>query len=514
PLARGLFQVIGATTLDEYRQRVEKDAALERRFQPILIEEPSVEETVEILVGLRRKFEEHHGLRITDRALEAAARLSDRYITDRFLPDKAVDLIDEAASKIRVDRTFPPQVKRLEGRIKLLEERLGRVEDGSGDVRLLEEELAQLREERQRQEQEWRERFSEDRRVDEQGVAEVVSLWTGVPVERMLAEERERLARMEEHLHRQVIDQEEAVRAVSQAVRRSRAGLKTAERPIGSFLFLGPTGVGKTELSKALARFLFNDEDALLRMDMSEYMERHSVARLIGSPPGYVGYEEGGQLTEAVRRSPYRVILFDEIEKAHRDVFNILLQVLDDGRLTDGHGRTVDFKNTLIIMTSNIGSELLSGRSKLGFNNGEEAQAAVLAHEEIERRVLDEVKRTFRPEFLNRLDGMIVFRQLAPEDIAKIVELKLEELRERLEDQGIAVEVTSAAKELLGRKGYSPDYGARPLQRVIQNELENELALLIIDEKLEEGDAIRVDAADEQFTLEVLSRVEPQEVNP
>ena len=506
PLARGLFQVIGATTLDEYREHVEKDSALERRFQPVLIEEPSVEETVEILVGLRKRFEEHHQLKITDRALEAAAKLSDRYITDRFLPDKAIDLVDEAASKIRVDRTFPPEVKELEERIRLLEERLKRVEDGSDDTKLLEEELSQLRQEREQREREWQERFSEDSVVDEEEVAEVVSLWTGIPVERMLEEERERLARMEEFLHQQVIDQEEAVRAVAEAVRRSRAGLKDPTRPIGSFLFLGPTGVGKTELSKALARFLFNDEEALLRFDMSEYMERHSVARLIGSPPGYIGYEEGGQLTEAVRRSPYRVILFDEIEKAHRDVFNILLQVLDDGRLTDGHGRTVDFKNTLIIMTSNVGSELVSGRTPLGFSNGEEPQGTALSHEEIERRVLDEVKRTFRPEFLNRLDGIVVFRQLTPEDIQKIVELKLEELQGKLEEQGIALEVTAAAKELLGKKGYSPDYGARPLQRVIQSELENELALQIIDGRLQEGDRVQIDASGEHFTFQVLPR--------
>jgi len=506
PLARGLFQVIGATTLDEYREHVEKDSALERRFQPVLIEEPSVEETVEILVGLRKRFEEHHQLKITDRALEAAAKLSDRYITDRFLPDKAIDLVDEAASKIRVDRTFPPEVKELEERIRLLEERLKRVEDGSDDTKLLEEELSQLRQEREQREREWQERFSEDSVVDEEEVAEVVSLWTGIPVERMLEEERERLARMEEFLHQQVIDQEEAVRAVAEAVRRSRAGLKDPTRPIGSFLFLGPTGVGKTELSKALARFLFNDEEALLRFDMSEYMERHSVARLIGSPPGYIGYEEGGQLTEAVRRSPYRVILFDEIEKAHRDVFNILLQVLDDGRLTDGHGRTVDFKNTLIIMTSNVGSELVSGRTPLGFSNGDEPQGTALSHEEIERRVLDEVKRTFRPEFLNRLDGIVVFRQLTPEDIQKIVELKLEELQGKLEDQGIMLEVTAAAKELLGKKGYSPDYGARPLQRVIQSELENELALQIIDGRLQEGDRVQIDASGEHFTFQVLPR--------
>jgi len=502
PLARGLFQVIGATTLDEYRERVEKDAALERRFQPVFIGEPSVEETVEILVGLREKFEEHHKLRITDRALEAAARLSERYITDRFLPDKAIDLIDEAASKIRVDRTFPPEVKELEERIKLLEERLKRAEDGRSAVRSLKEELAILREERAQKEREWQERLSRDSIVDEEQIAAVISHWTGIPVERMLESERERLAKMEEFLHRQVIAQDEAVRAVSEAVRRSRAGLKSADRPIGSFLFLGPTGVGKTELSKALASFLFNDEDALLRLDMSEYMERHSVARLIGSPPGYVGYEEGGQLTEAVRRRPYQVILFDEIEKAHRDVFNILLQVLDEGRLTDGHGRTVNFKNTLIILTSNIGSELLSGRAQIGFGNGE--PESTLPYEEIKRRVLEEVKRTFRPEFLNRLDEIIVFHPLTPEDLAKIVDLKLEDLKKRLEEQGITLEVTPAAKELLAMKGYSPDYGARPLVRVIQSELENELALMIIEGRLEEGATVRVDAEGERFAFSLL----------
>jgi ATP-dependent Clp protease ATP-binding subunit ClpC len=505
PLARGLFQVIGATTLDEYREHVEKDAALERRFQPVYIGEPSVEETVAILAGLRRKFEEHHKLKITDRALEAAAKLADRYITDRFLPDKAIDLIDEAAAQLRVERGFPAEVKELEERIKLLEERLERAGPEDGTAAKLEAELARLREERARKEQEWQARLSRDNVVDEEAVAQVVSRWTGIPVQRMLEEERARLARMEEFLHQQVIDQEEAVRAVSQAVRRARAGLKSAKRPIGSFLFLGPTGVGKTELSKALARFLFNDEEALLRLDMSEYMERHSVARLIGSPPGYVGYEEGGQLTEAVRRRPYRVILFDEIEKAHRDVFNILLQVMDAGRLTDGHGRTVDFKNTLIILTSNIGSELLSSRSQIGFSsdNGEQGQAA-LPDEEVRRRVLEEVKRAFRPEFLNRLDGIIVFRQLTPEALAKIVELKLDELRSRLAEQGLALEVSPEAKALLAKKGYSPDYGARPLVRVIENELENELAMMIIDGKLAAGQTVRIDAQGEGFAFTAL----------
>ncbi len=508
PLARGLFQVIGATTLDEYREYIEQDAALERRFQKVLIEEPTVEETVEILWGLRPKFEEHHKLRITDRALEAAAKLSERYITDRFLPDKAIDLIDEAASKIRVDRGFPLELRELEGKIARLEEQLararhggdGRDRDGDGDIAELERELARLREERAAKEEEWQTKKAKEV-VDEEDIAEVVSLWTGIPVERMLQEERERLARMEEILSERVVGQEEAVRAVAEAVRRARAGLKDPGRPIGSFLFLGPTGVGKTELSKALAWFLFDDEDALIRLDMSEYMERHAVSRLIGAPPGYVGYEEGGQLTEAVRRRPYSVILLDEIEKAHRDVFNILLQVLDEGRLTDGQGRTVDFKNTLIIMTSNLGSESILGRGELGFGGGTTSE--VEEHERLKARVLEEVRRFFRPELLNRLDGVIVFRRLSPEALAKIVELKLEELAQRLEEQKIEIEVTPAAKELLAKKGYSPEFGARPLGRVIEQEIENELAKLIISGELASPGKVTIDAdpAKEKFIL-------------
>ncbi|OGF53990.1 MAG: Clp protease, partial [Candidatus Fraserbacteria bacterium RBG_16_55_9] len=364
-LARGTFQVIGATTLDEYREHIETDPALERRFQKVLIEEPSLEDTVEILKGLRPKFEEHHQLKITDGALKAAAELSQRYITDRFLPDKAVDLIDEAASKIRIDKTFTPQIEELDARIKTVGEELSHSADGKREKARLEEKLERLRTERAKLQRDWEEKRTRQE-VTAEDVAEVVSLWTGIPAERMFVEERQKLSHMEDELHKRLVDQEEAVRAISQAVRRSRAGLKDAKRPIGSFLFLGPTGVGKTELSKALAWFLFNDENALLRIDMSEYMEKHSVARLIGAPPGYIGYEEGGQLTEAVRRKPYRVILFDEIEKAHRDVFNALLQVLDEGRLTDGQGRTVDFRNALIIMTSNLGGEHFIGTPKIG----------------------------------------------------------------------------------------------------------------------------------------------------
>jgi ATP-dependent Clp protease ATP-binding subunit ClpC len=505
PLARGTFQAIGATTLDEYRKHIESDPALERRFQKVLIEEPSVEETIEILKGLKEKFEEHHKLKITDGAIEAAAELSKRYISDRFLPDKAIDLVDEAASKIRIDKTFTPQLEELDGRIKRLEEELEGAED-RGRQRL-QKKLEELKEERSRLERDFEDKRARSE-VTAEDIAEVVAMWTGIPVERMFVEEREKLAHMEEELHKRIIDQDDAVRAISQAVRRSRAGLKGPKRPIGSFLFLGPTGVGKTELSKALAWFLFHDENALLRIDMSEYMEKHSVARLIGAPPGYVGYEEGGQLTEAVRRKPYRVILFDEIEKAHRDVFNVLLQLLDEGRLTDGQGRTVDFKNTLVIMTSNLGSDLISQAQKIGFDAKGSQQEA--SYEEMRSKVLGEVKRFFRPEFINRLDGIIVFRPLTREHLLKIVDLKLKDLAQKLEEQGITLEVSDEAKELLAESGYDPFYGARPLERVIREELEDELANRIIDGELGEGELVRIDVQDGKFTFE---RVVPEPID-
>jgi ATP-dependent Clp protease ATP-binding subunit ClpC len=505
PLARGSFQVIGATTLDEYREHIEKDSALERRFQPVFIGEPSVEETVEILRGLRPKLEAHHQLKISEEALQTAAQLSQRYISDRFLPDKAIDLIDEAASKIRVDRTFKPEIDELSKQIAGLEERLKGTKSTESTKSprkrtKLEEKLTQLRAQRAKLEEAHKGR-QEQREVQPEDVAEVVSLWTGIPAQRMLEEERAKLAQMEEKLHQRVIDQEEAVKAVSQAVRRSRAGLSDPHRPMGSFLFLGPTGVGKTELSKSLAWFLFDDEEAMVRIDMSEYMEKHTVARLIGAPPGYIGYEEGGQLTEAVRRRPYQVILFDEIEKAHHDVFNVLLQVLDEGRLTDGQGRTVDFKNTLVIMTSNIGSELLVGHPSLGFEVSNGSTEKALPYEEIKERILGEVRRTFRPEFINRLDGIIVFKPLAPEDLTQIVELKLNELRARLSDQEIELEVTDKAKKLLAEKGYDPSFGARPLKRVIQDELENAIATKLIDGELNEGDTVTVDVRKGTFEI-------------
>ncbi|MBI1742516.1 AAA family ATPase [Candidatus Acetothermia bacterium] len=502
-LARGTFQVIGATTLDEYRENIEEDAALERRFQKVFVEEPEIEETIAILEGLRLKLEEHHKTKITDAALSAAARLSSRYIGDRFLPDKAIDLVDEAASKLRVDRSFAPEIKDLTEKIARIEKQIPTAD--AKTAKELKRRLASLQQEKTKKEVEREKRRTDENIVDVDDIAEVISQWTGVPVEQMFAEERERLAHMEDHLHKRVIDQETAINAVANAVRRSRTGLKDVKRPTGSFLFLGPTGVGKTELSRALAEFLFGDENALLRIDMSEYMEKHTVARLIGAPPGYVGYEEGGQLTEAVRRRPYQVILFDEIEKAHRDVFNVLLQVLDDGRLTDGHGRTVDFKNTLIIMTSNLGSELINQRvPQLGFDvTSDEAHEST--YQEIRDKVLGEVKKFFRPEFINRLDGLIVFKPLTKEHLMKIVDLKLEVLQKQLTEQEITIEVTPAARALLAEKGYDPLYGARPLQRVIQDEIENELALQIVDGKLKEGAKVLIDAEGSQFKMKALT---------
>ena len=424
PLSRGTFQVIGATTLDEYRERIEKDAALERRFQRILVREPTVEETIEILEGLREKLTEHHRIEITDDALGAAARLSERYVSDRFLPDKAIDLVDEAASRLRVD--------------------------GTGDA------------------------------VTEAEIAALVAQWTGIPAERMLEEERARLTSMEEALHARVIDQDEAVHAVAEAVRHSRAGLSDPRRPIGTFLFLGPTGVGKTELAKTLAAFLFGSDTALLRIDMSEYMERHAVARLIGSPPGYVGYEEGGQLTEAVRRRPYQVVLFDEIEKAHPQVMNLLLQLLDEGRLTDGHGRTVDFRHTILIMTSNAGSEHF---------------LADAGEETIHERVRADLRESFRPEFLNRIDETIIFHPLSEAAIGRIVDLKVADLNERLAEQSIRLSLTDEAKRVLAKAGYDPHYGARPLARAMTRLVENPLASKIVGGEISDGAAVTIDAA-------------------
>jgi ATP-dependent Clp protease ATP-binding subunit ClpB len=555
-LARGELHLVGATTLDEYRKHIEKDAALERRFQPVVVDQPSVEDTISILRGLKERYETHHGVRITDAALVAAALLSDRYITDRFLPDKAIDLVDEAAARLRMEITSDPQelddLKRRMMQLEIEREALKKETDRASKERLerLEQELANLREQRgavdaqlqrERQElervQQLKEQIEETRaaieraqreydynkaaelqygtlaglerqlqeaeakldesgssllrqEVREQDVAEIIAKWTGVPVTKLLEGEVEKLVKMEQRLHQRVIGQEEAVTAVANAVRRSRAGLQDPNRPLGSFLFLGPTGVGKTELARALAEFLFDDEHAMIRIDMSEYMEKHTVARLIGAPPGYIGYDEGGQLTEAVRRKPYSVVLFDEVEKAHPDVFNVLLQVLDDGRLTDGQGRVVSFKNTVVIMTSNIGSAMIQDLTQGGAKE-----------EEIRDAVLEELRGELRPEFLNRIDEVIVFRPLSRSQIGEIVEIQLGRLRKLLADRKLGLELTPAARAALAEEGYDPVYGARPLKRAIQQRIQNPLALQLLQGEFREGDTILVDAAEGGFSF-------------
>jgi ATP-dependent Clp protease ATP-binding subunit ClpB len=560
-LSRGELRTIGATTLNEYRKHIEKDPALERRFQPVFVEEPSVEDTISILRGLKERYEVHHGVRITDSAVIAAATLSDRYISDRFLPDKAIDLIDEAASRLRMAIDSKPEaLDEVDRRIMQLEierEALRRERDPASKERRqrIEQDLHALKKESERLRLQWekekraigairetKQRIEEVRRqieeaerkadletaarlrygtlreleqkladqeraireahregqllkeeVDAEDIAEIVSKWTGIPVSKLMEGEMQKLLQLEDRLHERVVGQEEAVRAVSDAIRRARAGLKDPKRPIGSFLFLGPTGVGKTELARTLAAILFDNEAAIVRIDMSEYQERHTVSRLIGAPPGYVGFEEGGQLTEAVRRRPYRVILFDEIEKAHTDVFNVLLQIMDDGRLTDGQGRTVDFKNTVIIMTSNLGSQYLQR-----FEPDNQAQ-----FEMARVQVLDEVRRHFRPEFLNRIDEIVVFKPLSRAQIREIVDLQLRILRERLAGQKIEVELTEAARDYLAREGYSPDFGARPLRRLIQRELENRLAKMLLAGELRSGHAVAVDFRNGELTFTV-----------
>ena len=500
-LARGELQCIGATTTDEYRRYIEKDSALERRFQPIYLEEPSVEETVEILRVLRPRYEAHHKVQIDDSALTAAARLSDRYIVDRHLPDKAVDFIDEAASKIRIDsESLPSHLKELEDRIHRLTD-----QEEAAAQRSEYERAAQIRTDRLRLEDEYepeKQRLLNERNVDmvvhESDIAELVSKWTGIPTGRLLGGEAERLVQMEDGLHQRVIGQEEAVKAVSEAIRRSRSGLSDPKRPIGSFIFLGPTGVGKTELAKALAEFLFDDESNMVRVDMSEYMEKHTVSRLIGAPPGYVGYDEAGQLTEAVRRRPYRVVLFDEIEKAHPDIFNILLQILEDGRLTDGHGRTVDFRNTVIIMTSNLGTEELR-RQPFGFRtDGRDPESE---DQRLRDTVNEALKRTFRPEFLNRIDETIVFHPLTQEQIVQVVGLMVADVQDRLSDRDITFELTPAAGLWLAQEGFDPVFGARPLRRAIQRHLENALSKEILAGEFQSGDHVVVDAGDSGLVL-------------
>ncbi len=504
-LAHGELQCVGATTLDEYRKFIEKDKALERRLQPVFIGEPSIEATVEMLRGLRPRYEAHHKVKISDVALEAAARLSQRYISDRFLPDKAIDLIDEAASKIRIDtQSAPPEVKALEQRLKHLtneEEAASQRQDYEGAAQLKAERL-RLEEEYNQAKSQWLQQEKIDEVVDEEAIAQLISKWTGIPVSQMLEGEAEKLLHMEERIHERLINQEEAVVAISEAIRRSRAGLKDPRRPIGSFMLLGPTGVGKTELARTLAWFLFDDENAMVRLDMSEYQEKHTVSRLIGAPPGYVGYEEGGQLTEAVRRRPYRVILLDEIEKAHPEVFNSLLQILDDGRLTDGHGRTVDFKNSIVIMTSNTGVELIKRDMSIGFApQNDETKARKRSYEQMKEKVMDAVKKTFRPEFLNRVDEIIVFHELTEGQLRSIVDLMVKDLQKRLTDRRLEVELTEEAKLWLAKEGFDPVYGARPLRRAIERYVENPLSTKLLRGEFSPGNTIIVDYGEDGLTF-------------
>lgn len=500
-LARGELQCIGATTLDEYRKYIEKDAALERRFQPIKVAEPTTDESILILKGLRDRYEAHHRVKITDEAIEAAVQLSDRYISDRFLPDKAIDLIDEAASKVRLrSYTAPPNLKELEQKLEeVKKEKDAAVQSQEFEkAASLRDTEQKLKEELEQNQQEWKQKQGrENTEVTPEDIAIVVSNWTGVPVRKLEEDETERLLKMEEILHDRVIAQEEAVKAVSHAIRRARAGLKDPKRPIGSFIFLGPTGVGKTELARAVAETLFGDEDAIIRIDMSEFMEKHTTSRLVGSPPGYVGHEEGGQLTEKVRQKPYSVILLDEIEKAHPDVFNILLQVLDDGRLTDSKGRTVDFRNTAIIMTSNVGASTLKRNKSLGFTVGTEGEA----YSEMKSKVLDELKRSFRPEFLNRIDEIIVFHELNKEHLKKIVDLLADGLKHRLKDQGIEIELTDAAKEKIAEVGYDPEYGARPLKRALQRKVEDKLSEELLRGAILKGEKVTIDFEGNEFVV-------------
>jgi len=504
-LARGQLQCIGATTLGEYRKHIESDAALERRFQRIVVEEPTVEETIRILQGIREPYERHHQLHITDEALEAAARLSTRYITDRYLPDKAIDLIDEGASRVRMYKTPHAQnLRRIFGDLKEVKEAKElaideqRYEEASElrDQELdLQEELEVIRADR-------RTNFLENGvAVRPEDIAEVVAMWTGIPVTQLHSEEQERLLEMEDAIHERIVGQDEAVTAIAKAVRRARAGLKDPRRPIGSFIFLGPTGVGKTELTKALAEFMFGSEDALLQLDMSEFMERHNVARLVGAPPGYVGYDDAGQLTETIRRRPYSIVVLDEIEKAHPEAFNMLLQIMEEGQLSDARGRKVDFSNTIVVMTSNVGAQMIKQRTSMGFARPTGSSDGYSDYDEMRDKLLDRLKRTFRPEFLNRVDKVIVFHALTKEDIGKIVDLELDKVRKRLAESDLQMWVTEDAKALLAKKGYSEEYGARPLRRVIQNQVEDTLSDAILAGRFAEGATVLVDVEQEEFVI-------------
>ncbi len=507
-LSRGELQVIGSTTLDEYRKHVEKDAALERRFQPIYVEQPSVEETIEIMRGLRQKYEEHHKLIITDSAIESAAKLSDRYITDRFLPDKAIDLVDEASSRVRLRASsLPPEGKEIEKELKgVIKEKEQAIRNQEFEkASQLRDTEAELKDKIREISQKWKtEQEANKAYVTEEEIAEIISTWTGVPVTKLTETETERLMKLEELLHKRVIGQNDAVVAISKAIRRARVGLKSPNRPVGSFSFCGPTGVGKTELAKALSEAVFGSEDNIIRIDMSEYMEKHAVSKLIGSPPGYVGFNEGGQLTEAVRRKPYSLVLFDEIEKAHPDVFNMLLQILDDGRLTDSRGRVVDFKNTIIIMTSNVGARNIEHSNKLGFSVGEDESKD--RYEKMKEVVMEEMKKAFRPEFLNRLDDIIVFSHLTREEIRQIVDVMLADLIKRLQLQEISVEIPDDVKDHLAKEGYSQAYGARPLRRLIQKTIEDCMAEELLTGLAKEGDTILLKLEGKKIAFENIGK--------
>ena len=504
-LSRGEIQIVGATTLGEYRKYIEKDAALERRFQPITLDEPTPEETLEILKGIRDKYEAHHRVKISDKALEAAVNLSIRYISDRFLPDKAIDLIDEAASRLKLkNMTAPPDVREIEEKIEAVKaekEAAITTQEYERAAKLRDDEKS-LREKLRETKENWsKDNVNSDSEVTENEIAEIISLWTGIPVKTLEESESERLLRLEEILHSRVVGQDEAVKAVAKAIRRGRVGLKDPKRPIGSFIFLGPTGVGKTELSKALAEAMFGDEDSIIRVDMSEYMEKHSVSKMVGSPPGYVGFDEGGQLTDKVRTKPYSVILFDEIEKAHPDVFNILLQILEDGILTDSQGRRVDFRNTIIIMTSNLGARLITGggTKQLGFSAMDDDAESERDYAQIKEDVLGELKQAFKPEFLNRVDEIIVFHKLTKSNIKEIAVKMLESLGNRLRDNGITAEFTESAVENISENGFDDNYGARPLRRAIQSDIEDMVAESMLEGKIKPGDAVTIDYKDDKF---------------
>ncbi|MGN6675357.1 MAG: ATP-dependent Clp protease ATP-binding subunit, partial [Thermomicrobiales bacterium] len=513
-LSRGELQTIGATTLDEYRKYIERDAALERRFQPIQVEEPSVEETISILEGIRERYEEHHKLKISDEALKAAANLAQRYVTDRFMPDKAIDLIDEASSRVRMYRSAsPPSLKEAMRGLEALKNELdAAISAQDFDLATsLRDRERKLRERISSLEKDWKEEQQQDEPVvTEEDIAQVVSMWTGIPLIRISGEESQRLLEMEAALHKQVVGQDEAITTLARAVRRARAGLKDPKRPIGSFIFLGPTGIGKTKLAKTLAEFMFGSEDALIKIDMSEFMERHNVSRLVGAPPGYVGYEEGGQLTEAVRRKSYSVILLDEIEKAHPEAFNMLLQIMEDGNLADAKGRRVDFRNTILIMTSNVGAEAISRELTLGFVvHQDETRKQRSDYEKMKDKVLDGLKKTFKPEFLNRIDGIIVFHSLTAEHIRQIVDIELQRVRTQLTEQEITLEVSDEAMDELAKQGYDHTYGARPLRRLIQNVIEDPLAEGLLDGRFHAGHQVLVEATDGEFTLREVEALVP-----